>query len=108
MPATIREVYIEDLHHAPNTGYARSKLVTEHIIRAAAKSTGIHARVLRTGQLMGDVENGLWNSTEAIPLMIQSATTIGALPMLDEVSLRRVVISKFTDMQHRRLLHGCL
>ncbi|XXG94486.1 hypothetical protein Hte_000743 [Hypoxylon texense] len=83
-PATIREVHIEDLHHAPNTGYAGSKLVTEHIIRAAAKSTGIYARVLRTGQLIGDIENGLWNSTEAIPLMIQSATTIGALPILDE------------------------
>ncbi|KAI1779820.1 acetyl-CoA synthetase-like protein [Hypoxylon cercidicola] len=86
VPATIREVYVEDLHHAPNTGYARSKLVTEHIIRAAARSTGIYAKVLRTGQLIGDVENGLWNPTEAIPLMIQSAITIGALPMLDETS----------------------
>ncbi|KAI0378792.1 L-aminoadipate-semialdehyde dehydrogenase [Hypomontagnella monticulosa] len=84
IPATIRETHVEDLHHAQNMGYARSKLVTEHIIRAAAKCTGMHAKVLRSGQLMGDAQNGLWNPTEAIPLMIQSATTIGALPMLDE------------------------
>ncbi|KAI1376193.1 L-aminoadipate-semialdehyde dehydrogenase [Hypoxylon crocopeplum] len=84
IPATIREAHIEDLHHAQNMGYAKSKLVTERIVRAAAKSTGMHTRVLRTGQLMGDAQNGLWNPTEAIPLMIQSATTIGALPALDE------------------------
>lgn len=91
LPATIREAHIDDLHHAQNMGYARSKLVTENIIRAAAKRTGIHARVLRTGQLMGDSQNALWNPTEAIPLMIQSATTIGALPILDEVRLRTSV-----------------
>ncbi|KAI1101066.1 L-aminoadipate-semialdehyde dehydrogenase [Jackrogersella minutella] len=84
LPATIHETHIEDLNHAQNMGYARSKLVTEHIIRAAAKNTGVYARVLRTGQVMGDAQNGIWNPTEGIPLMIQSATTIGALPMLDE------------------------
>ncbi|KAI1637946.1 hypothetical protein F4809DRAFT_602441 [Biscogniauxia mediterranea] len=84
VPAIIRETHVENLHHAQNMGYARSKLVTEHIMRAAARKTGMVARVLRTGQLMGDSRHGLWNSTEAIPLMIQSAKTIGVLPTLDE------------------------
>ncbi|KAI0843104.1 L-aminoadipate-semialdehyde dehydrogenase [Hypoxylon sp. FL0890] len=84
IPATIREAHIENLYHAQNMGYARSKLVTEHIIRSAEKNTGVRAGVFRTGQLMGDAQNGLWNPNEAIPLMIQSATTIGVLPMLDE------------------------
>ncbi|KAI0890390.1 L-aminoadipate-semialdehyde dehydrogenase [Annulohypoxylon maeteangense] len=84
IPAVIREAHINDLHYAQNMGYARSKLVTEYIIRAAAKRTGINARILRTGQLMGDSHKALWNPTEAIPLMIQSATTVGALPTLDE------------------------
>ncbi|KAI0175855.1 hypothetical protein GGR52DRAFT_589636 [Hypoxylon sp. FL1284] len=83
-PSTIKEAQIEDLHHLPSTGYARSKLVAEHILRAAAKSTGMHATVLRTGQLIGDVDNGIWNPTEAIPLMVQSASTVEALPALDE------------------------
>lgn len=84
IPATIKEAHIEDLSHAQNMGYARSKLVTEHIVRAAAKQTGMEARVLRIGQIVGDSSKGVWNATEAIPLMIQSATTIGALPALEE------------------------
>jgi thioester reductase-like protein len=87
LPATIRETYIENITHAQNMGYARSKLVTETIIKAAVEQTGIVAKVLRVGQIVGDTQNGIWNSTEAISLMIQSATTIGALPALDEVSV---------------------
>jgi thioester reductase-like protein len=85
LPATISETYIADLTQAQSMGYARSKLVTETIIKAAAEQTGMVARVLRVGQIVGDTQIGLWNSTEAISLMIRSAGTIGALPALDEV-----------------------
>lgn len=84
-PASISETAIENLHHAQNMGYGRSKLVSEHIVRNAMRSTGMIARVLRIGQLAGDGEMGNWNDTEAVPLMIRSAVTIGALPDLDEV-----------------------
>jgi thioester reductase-like protein len=84
LPATIKEQHIEDLSHAQNMGYARSKLVTEHIIKAVAEKTGMCARVLRIGQIVGDSKLGKWNTTEAIPLMIRSAVTIKALPALDE------------------------
>ncbi|KAF2195783.1 acetyl-CoA synthetase-like protein [Zopfia rhizophila CBS 207.26] len=84
LPATIPEAHIDNLSHAQNMGYARSKLVTEHIIRAAAQKTGMEARVLRVGQIMGDTAHGIWNTTEAIPLMIRSANSIGVLPALDE------------------------
>ncbi|KAK4955913.1 putative NRPS-like protein biosynthetic cluster [Elasticomyces elasticus] len=83
-PAVIPERTVSDLGHAMKTGYGRSKLVTEHITIAAAKSTGMQARVLRIGQLCGDTKEGVWNDTEAIPLMIRSALTVGALPALDE------------------------
>ncbi|KIV84601.1 hypothetical protein PV11_00373 [Exophiala sideris] len=70
---------------AQGMGYAQSKLVTEHIVvRAAEHFTGTYARVLRIGQITADTVHGIWNDTEAIPLMLQSATTIGALPALDE------------------------
>lgn len=65
-------------------GYARSKLVAERIVQAAAEKTGMIARVLRVGQIVGDSVKGRWNPTEAIPLMIQSATTLKALPALNE------------------------
>ncbi|QDS74306.1 putative secondary metabolism biosynthetic enzyme [Venturia effusa] len=84
LPATIAETYIEDFSHAQGMGYAQSKLVTEHVIKAAAEKTGMCARVLRVGQIVGDTEFGMWNTTEAIPLMLQSAATIGALPALQE------------------------
>ncbi|KAK4999985.1 hypothetical protein LTR66_001073 [Elasticomyces elasticus] len=61
-----------------------SKLVTEHIVNRAAKQTGIAARVLRVGQIVGDTRHGVWNATEAIPMIFQTAQTIGALPTLDE------------------------
>lgn len=84
-PSTIYEKHIEDLNHAQKMGYGRSKLVTEHITRAAAKKNpGMQARVLRIGQLSGDAGSASWNETEAIALMVRSAITTGCLPELDE------------------------
>ncbi|KAL4937579.1 hypothetical protein BDV06DRAFT_215762 [Aspergillus oleicola] len=81
---TIPEALPEKLSYAQGMGYAQSKLVAEIICMNAAKSAGIQARVLRIGQVIGDSEFGIWNTTEAIPLMISAARTIGALPRLDE------------------------
>ncbi|KAL4982884.1 hypothetical protein BDW68DRAFT_191781 [Aspergillus falconensis] len=81
---SIPESLPSNLAHAQAMGYAQSKLVAEHLCVKAYQQTGLRARVLRIGQVIGDTENGIWNTTEAIPLMIQSATTIGALPKLDE------------------------
>ncbi|WPG97699.1 acetyl-CoA synthetase-like protein [Acrodontium crateriforme] len=72
------------LSFAQKMGYAQSKLVTETICLNAAKSTGMKARILRTGQLIGDTRHGIWNAQEAIPMIFRSAVTIGALPQLDE------------------------
>jgi thioester reductase-like protein len=76
-----------NLSCAQNMGYAQSKLVTENICVAAAKAYCIKARVLRVGQVTADTQHGIWNATEAIPLMIQAAKTIGAIPTLDESPL---------------------
>jgi thioester reductase-like protein len=69
---------------AQRTGYAQSKLVAEHICVAAAKATGLAAKVLRIGQVVGDTKFGIWNASEAVPMILKSASTIGSLPMLDE------------------------
>ena len=81
---TVPEALPESFKCAQGMGYAQSKLVTEHIVTRAAVETGIRARVLRVGQIIADTQHGIWNDTEAIPLMLQAATTIGALPALDE------------------------
>ena len=84
LPAIVSEGPIPELSHAQNMGYARSKLVAERIVQNAAEKTGMTAKVLRVGQIVGDTVTGQWNTTEAIPLIIQSATTLKALPALDE------------------------
>ena len=94
VPAIIHETYITDLSHAQSMGYARSKLVTETVVKAAVDQTGIFAKVLRVGQIVGDTRVGLWNSTEAISLMIRSAVTIGALPALDEVNFSSSTLAR--------------
>lgn len=83
-PGTVPEGPVPDPRFVQGTGYAQSKYVSEHIVVNAAKSVGADARVLRIGQLVGDSKAGEWNTTEGIPLMIQTALTLGALPTLDE------------------------
>lgn len=85
------EAVVEDvpptLDYAQNMGYAQSKLVTENMVHRAACQTGMKARTLRVGQIIADTQHGIWNATEAVPLMLQAGQTIGAIPALDESPL---------------------
>lgn len=81
---TVPEALPESFTCAQGMGYAQSKLVTETLCAKAIAATGMDARVLRVGQIVADTAHGIWNDTEAIPLMLRAATTIGALPKLDE------------------------
>ncbi|KAM0455039.1 hypothetical protein ACHAPV_007926 [Trichoderma viride] len=74
---------VPDFSWAQNMGYAQSKSVAEHICARAA-SQGVTTRVLRIGQIVGDTEHGVWNPQEAVPMIMQTAVTIGALPRLQE------------------------
>jgi carbohydrate kinase (thermoresistant glucokinase family) len=75
---------VAEVDWAQGMGYAQSKCVAEHLCLAAAQKAGIKARVLRVGQIVADTVHGVWNDTEAIPLIMQSAITVGALPKLQE------------------------
>jgi len=78
----------EDFSLSPGTanatGYGRSKWVVEKLCQQAAQRTPLHVGVLRIGQLAGDTKNGVWNETEAWPLMFKGVKTTGALPRLGE------------------------
>ncbi|KAK6086972.1 male sterility protein [Seiridium cupressi] len=69
---------------AQGMGYAQSKSVAEAICARAAEWAGIPVRVLRIGQIVADTAHGIWNATEGVPMVIQSALTVGALPRLRE------------------------
>ncbi|CAG8895324.1 unnamed protein product [Penicillium egyptiacum] len=81
----VPEALPESLSYAQGMGYAHSKLVTENIVNRAAHATGMTARVLRAGQIVADTAHGIWNATEAIPMIFQTAKSIKALPQLDDV-----------------------
>jgi carbohydrate kinase (thermoresistant glucokinase family) len=81
----VPEALPESLSYAQEMGYAQSKLVMEHIVNRAAHQTGITARVLRVGQIISDTVYGIWNATEAIPMILQTAETIHALPQLEDL-----------------------
>ncbi|KAI9818410.1 MAG: putative NRPS-like protein biosynthetic cluster [Pycnora praestabilis] len=69
-------------------GYSRSKWVAEQICANAYRKTRLgddrKISVLRIGQLCGDTRSGVWNVTEAWPLMLSSVAVVGSLPDLDE------------------------
>lgn len=80
----IPEEPIPSLSYASDTGYARSKLVAEQIVLNAGNYAGARSRVLRIGQIVGDTEFGIWNESDAIPMMIRSALRLKALPEMRE------------------------
>ena len=82
-PALIADAPIENFSHALDMGYAQSKLVGEHMVLDAARS-GARSYVLRIGQIVGDLQSGIWNDNEYVPSMIRSALSLNALPALNE------------------------
>lgn len=81
-PTTIvEEQPMKELASSLDMGYGRSKLVGEHIISNSRRS-GARAYSLRIGQISGDSRKGIWNESEALPLMLRSALTLKTLPDL--------------------------
>ncbi|GAK63685.1 L-aminoadipate-semialdehyde dehydrogenase [Moesziomyces antarcticus] len=80
--AVIDEDIRETLDDALDLGYAHSKWIVENLCRSAQEviGGGFQSVVMRIGQMVGDRERGIWNESEAPPLMIKSAQTIGCLP----------------------------
>ncbi|KAK7414427.1 hypothetical protein QQX98_006705 [Neonectria punicea] len=86
---------------AHGMGYAQSKLVCEHIVQKAVQNAGITARIIRVGQITADTVNGIWNESEAIPLLLSTVKTLRILPTLDETHrwlLVNTVARAFADI----------
>ncbi|WZH48460.1 Hypothetical protein QYS62_009634 [Fusarium acuminatum] len=71
-------------------GYGQSKWVAEEICYAASEHAGLPLKVIRLGQISGDSHHGIWNPSEAVPTMVLSALTVGALPRVEAESVFRV------------------
>jgi thioester reductase-like protein len=85
--ASIEEKISTSPSEASPLGYSRSKWVAESICASAHKATigadiPLDIQIIRIGQLCGDTENGIWNKTEAWPLMLSTYDLTGSLPDL--------------------------
>lgn len=79
----VPESQIADAHVPGANGYAASKYVSEGLLVAAAKKSGVRALIVRVGQLAGAVDKGsgsIWNKDEWFPSMIASSYHLGVVP----------------------------
>ncbi|KPI42041.1 2-epi-5-epi-valiolone synthase [Cyphellophora attinorum] len=87
--AGVPETIVSEPEAAGPTGYARSKWVAEAICHSflhGAHAGHMHGKVslVRVGQLSGSSKTGVWNGTEAYPLMLSASRKLGMVPDLDE------------------------
>ncbi|KAL8814210.1 MAG: hypothetical protein Q9223_006548, partial [Gallowayella weberi] len=107
----IAERISTDPTHASPLGYSRSKWVAEnicanyhynnntHTSRESPPGSASHEQkkqknnanptiaILRIGQLTSDTVSGIWNTSEAYPLMLSTAPHLHALPDLQDLPL---------------------
>lgn len=88
-PGLIHELVNPDPSVPQAMGYPRSKWVAEMMCANAEAETRLrgHIRILRIGQLCGDTQRGIWNVTEAWPLMLSSSRLTESLPDLGDEPL---------------------
>ncbi|KAI0378090.1 acetyl-CoA synthetase-like protein [Hypomontagnella monticulosa] len=87
--ATIAEKVSSDPSQASPLGYSRSKWIGERMCSIAherlhdsvLKSHDAEISIIRVGQLCGN-EAGVWNASEAYPLILSTAGFLGCLPDL--------------------------
>ena len=83
----VPETVSNNVEHASSLGYSRSKWVAEAICinahkKAQEANIPLLVEILRIGQLCGDTKNGIWNRSEAWPLMLSSYEVAGCVPNL--------------------------
>ncbi|EMT71468.1 Linear gramicidin synthase subunit D [Fusarium odoratissimum] len=78
----VPEMLSHDPKEASPLGYSRSKWVAEQVCDAANKKQDSPlASIVRVGQLCSN-ESGVWNTTEAYPLLLSTSKITGCLPDL--------------------------
>ncbi|SMQ55111.1 unnamed protein product [Zymoseptoria tritici ST99CH_3D7] len=81
----VPEEMLGDVDVSGGIGYSRSKWVAENLIQRAVAIFPVLkgcVSVVRVGQISGDTVHGVWNKSEAYPLMLGSARVTGCLPRL--------------------------
>ncbi|KAI9250966.1 hypothetical protein BDA99DRAFT_469417 [Phascolomyces articulosus] len=86
--ATISELPSpKDPHVAMPMGYAQSKYIVEHLFDYLTKQKNFPCIVERMGQVCGDTEHGVWNTSEQYPLLFIGGNQLGLMPKLSSVNV---------------------
>ncbi|KAG1251514.1 hypothetical protein G6F68_012235 [Rhizopus microsporus] len=73
-----------DARVAMPKGYAQSKFVVECVLSYLVEHKGLPWTIERLGQVCGDTEHGVWNTSEQYPLMfVGGAGRMHQMPALD-------------------------
>ncbi|KAN0112508.1 acetyl-CoA synthetase-like protein [Hyaloscypha variabilis] len=84
-PSVIPETISTSPDDSDPLGYSRSKWVAESICSQVFElNKEFKIKILRIGQLTGDTEHGVWNMSEAYPLMLSIVNDIGGLPRIND------------------------
>ncbi|KAE9375906.1 acetyl-CoA synthetase-like protein [Stipitochalara longipes BDJ] len=85
-PSVIPETISKSPDDADSLGYSKSKWAAEVICSRVAESLNKESKVkiIRIGQLTGDTEHGVWNMSEAYPLMLSTVMELGCLPRIND------------------------
>jgi thioester reductase-like protein len=66
----VPEIALDDPASALEQGYGESKWITERLLDAAGKKSGVSAAIWRVGQIAGPADSskpGMWNKQEFLP-----------------------------------------
>ncbi|KAI7904874.1 uncharacterized protein BX663DRAFT_431462 [Cokeromyces recurvatus] len=75
-----------DSHVSMPMGYAHSKFVVEKLMNYLTAEKNFPCIIERLGQVCGDSENGVWNTSEQFPLMfIGGGSIMHKMPELDTI-----------------------
>lgn len=85
-PSVVPEAVSSSPDDADILGYSKSKWVAEMICSRLAHTfvTRLKVKIMRIGQLTGDTECGVWNMSEAYPLMLSTVRELGCLPKIQD------------------------
>jgi thioester reductase-like protein len=85
-PSVIPEVVSTSPDDADTLGYSKSKWVAEAICSRVVQSLDrkLKVKIMRIGQLTGDTQHGMWNMSEAYPLMLSTVREVGCLPKIQD------------------------
>lgn len=73
-----------DSHVSMPLGYAQSKFIVEKLLDYLNSERQFPCYIMRLGQICGDSENGVWNTSEQFPIMFIGGAAISKkMPRLD-------------------------